>query len=236
MARPDSWDSHYNLGNYYLGLNRPKEALVEYDIAYMHEPQSVLTLVNAAMAHAKLGEPAKAEAKLNEALKIAPNSTAALYNMGLVKAERGDLKGAEKSLKEAFKSDPQQAAAAYNLCIITAKDHPAESLDWCKKAAILRPQEPKYASTLAFYQQQGGDSAGAITTLEALIRRTPAYPDAYLLLAEIYEKQGNKDEVVKVYRQALAVEGMSPKAKEYFKTRLDAVQTPARSGPRNPKK
>jgi tetratricopeptide (TPR) repeat protein len=224
MARPDSWDSHYNLGNYYLGQNRPKEALVEYDIAYMHEPQSVLTLVNAAMAHAKLGEPAKAEEKLNEALKIAPNSTAALYNLGLVKAERGDLKGAEKSLKEAFTSDPQQAAAAYNLCIITAKKHPAESLDWCNKAVKLRPQEPKYASTLAFYQQQGGDSAAAIITLDALIKRAPTYPDAYLLVAEIYEKQGKKGEVVKVYKRALAVDGLSPKAKEYIKTRLDAVQ------------
>jgi hypothetical protein len=29
MARPDSWDAHYNLGNYYLGQNRPKEALAE---------------------------------------------------------------------------------------------------------------------------------------------------------------------------------------------------------------
>ena len=75
MARPDSWDAHYNLGNYYLGQNKPKEALIEYDIAYQHEPQSVLTLVNAAMAYAKMGEPAKAEGKLNEALKIAPDSS-----------------------------------------------------------------------------------------------------------------------------------------------------------------
>ena len=224
MARPDSWDAQYNHGNYNLGQNRPKEALEEYDIAYTHEPQSVLTLVNAAMAHAKLGEPAKAEAKLNEALKIAPNSTAALYNLGLVKAELGDLKGAEKSLKEAFKSDPQQAAAAYNLCIITAGDRPAESLDWCKKAVLLRPQEPKYASTLAFYQQQGGDSAAAIITLDTLISRVPTYPDAYLQLAEMYEKQGKKDEAASVYQRALAVERMSPKAREYIKSRLDAVQ------------
>ena len=224
MARPDSWDAHYNLGNYYLGQNRPKEALVEYDIAYKHEPQAVLTLVNAAMAHAKLGEPVKAEAKLNEALKVAPDSSAALYNLGLVKAELGDSGAAEQHLRTAFKTDPQLAGAAFNLCIITAKDRPAEALDWCKKAAALRPQEPKYAATLAYYQQQGGDSVGAITTFEALIRRTPAYPDAYLLLAEIYEKQGNKGEVVKVYKRALAVEGMSPKAKEYIKSRLVATQ------------
>ncbi len=236
LSRPDSWDGHYNLGNYYLGQNKPKEALAEYDIAYKHEPQSVLTLVNAAMAHAKLGEPAKAEEKLNEALKIAPNSTAALYNLGLVKAERGDLKGAEKSLKEAFKSDPQQAAAAYNLCILSAKDRPAESLDWCKKAVALRPQEPKYASTLAFYQQQGGDSAAAIITLDTLISRVPTYPDAYLQLAENYEKQGKKGEAVKVYKRAMAVEGLSPKAKEYIKSRLEAVQGAVKTGPLKPKK
>jgi tetratricopeptide (TPR) repeat protein len=224
MARPDSWDGHYNLGNYYLGQNRPKEALEEYAIAYKHEPLSVLTLVNAAMAHAKMGETGKAEEKLNEALKIAPNSTAALYNLGLVKAELGDLKGAEKSLKEAFKSDPQQAAAAYNLCILSAKDRPAESLDWCKKAVALRPQEPKYASTLAFYQQQSGDSAAAIITLDTLISRVPTYPDAYLQLAEIFEKQGKKGEAVKVYKRAMAVEGLSPKAKEYIKAQLDKVQ------------
>jgi len=222
MARPDSWDAHYNLGNYYLGQNRPKEALVEYDIAYKHEPQSVLTLVNAAMAHAKLGETGKAEEKLNQALQIAPNSTVALYNLGLVKAELGDLGAAEKNLSAAFKSDPQQANAAYNLCILTAKDRPGEALDWCKKAAALRPLEPKYASLLAFYQQQGEDSSAAINTLETLISRVPAYPDAYLLLAEIHEKQGEKDKAVKVYKQALAVEGISPKAKEFINARLEA--------------
>jgi tetratricopeptide (TPR) repeat protein len=228
MARPDNWDAHYNLGNYYLGQNRPREALVEYDIAYRHEPQSILTLVNAAMAHAKLGETTRAEVKLNEALKINPASPAALYNLGLVKAELGDMPAAEKNLALAFKADPQLAGAAYNLCIISSGDRPAEALEWCRKAVALRPQEPKYSSTLAFFQQQGGDSAGAVATLEELIKRTPAYPDAYLLLADIYEKQGRKDETARVYQQALAVEGLSPKAKEYFKTRLQALQGPDR--------
>jgi tetratricopeptide (TPR) repeat protein len=227
MARPDSWDAHYNLGNYYLGQNRPKEALVEYDIAYMHEPQSILTLVNAAMAHAKLGDTAKAEAKLNEALKINPGSSAALYNLGLVKAELGDLPAAEKNLSLAFTSDPQLVGAAYNLCILVSKDRPVEALNWCKKAVALRPQEPKYSSTLAFFQQQGGDSVGAIATLETLINRSPAYPDAYLLLADIYEKQGRNDETVRVYKRALAAPGIPERARTFFKSRLDALQSPA---------
>jgi tetratricopeptide (TPR) repeat protein len=224
MARSDSWDSHYNLGNYYLGQNRPKEALAAYDIAYTHEPQSIRTLVNAAMAHAKLGETAKAEAKLTEALTIAPDSSVALYNLGLIKAELGDLKAAEMNLKAAFNNDPQLAGAAYNLCIITAKDRPAESLDWCTKAVALRPQEPKYASTLVFYQREQGDLTGAVATLEGVIGRIPAYAEAYLLLAEIFETQGKKSGAIKVYKQALAVEGISPKAKEYIRSKLEVVE------------
>jgi tetratricopeptide (TPR) repeat protein len=235
VARPDSWDAHYNLGNYYLGQNRPKEALVEYDIAYKHEPQAVLTLVNAAMAHAKLGETAKAEEKLNEALKIAPDSAVARYNLGLVKAEQGDMTAAEMNLKAAFKADSQLAGAAYNLCIITAKERPAESLEWCRKATALRPGEPKYSLTLAFFQQQGGDFTAAISTLEALIGRINNYPDAYLLLADIYIKQGKKDEAVKVYNRALAEERVSKKAKEYITSLLDNVRNPDKAEKADPK-
>jgi len=234
-ARPDSWDGHYNLGNYYLGQNRPKEALQEYDIAYKHEPQSVLTLVNAAMAHARLGETGRAEERLQEALKIAPDSGAVLYNLGLIKGEKQELPAAETYLKAAFKADPKLAAAAFNLCILIAPDRPVEAQEWCRKAIMLRPQEPKYAYTLAFYQREGDDLNGTAATLDALIKRVPTYPDAYLLLADVYAQQGQKEKAVKVYQQALAVEGISPKAKEFIRAQLEKVQDPGKVGPRSSK-
>jgi len=232
MARPDNWDAHYNLGNYYLGQNRPEEALVEYGIAYKHEPQAILVLVNAAMAHARLGETGKAEERLQEALKIAPGSGVVLYNLGLIKGEKQELPAAEQYLKAAFQADPQLAGAAFNLCILTAPDRPAEALEWCRKAVTLRPQEPKYAYTLAYYQREGDDLDGAIVTLDALTGRVPTYPEAYLFLADILEQQGKKDQVVKVYTRALAVEGMSPKAKEFIRSRLDKFQNLSKTGPR----
>ena len=61
----------------------------------------------------------------------------------------------------------------------------------------------------------------------------PAYPDAYLLLADIYEQQGKKDEAVKVYKRALAEQGISPKAKEYIKSRLEAVKERPKQGHAN---
>jgi len=234
MARPDSWDAHYNLGNYYLGQNKPKEALAEYDIALQKEPQAILTLVNAAMAHARMGETGKAEERLQDALKIAPESAVVLYNLGLIKGEKQELPAAEKYLKEAFKLDPQMAGAAFNLCVLIAPDRPVEAQDWCKKAVTLRPQEPKYAYTQAFYQRESDDLSGAAATLETLIRRVPTYADAYLLLADIYLQQGKKTDAVRIYNSALAEQGISPKAKEIVKSQLEKVQRPdSRTGPQN---
>jgi Tfp pilus assembly protein PilF len=116
------------------------------------------------------------------------------------------------------------AVAAYNLCVLLAKEQPGEATGFCRRAAALRPVEPKYAWTLAYYQRQGGDNAAAAATLEELLGRIPAYPDAHLLLADIYEQQGRKDGAVRVYRRALSIQGMPERVREYFRLRLDALQ------------
>ena len=217
-SRPDQWSSYYNLGNYYMDRADPRAAVSSYETALKLEPRAVLAMVNESMAYARLGETKKSEASLQKALKIAPDSAAANFNMGLLKAEQNDLKGAEKHLKAALKYDPQMAQAAYNLCIIIAKERIDEAIAYCTKAADLSPQEPRYGYTLAFYQQQKGNSVAAIKTLENLIEKQPGYADAYLLLGGIYQKQGKKSEAEQVYTKALDNEGITPA----FKARIAA--------------
>ena len=93
------------------------------------------------------------------------------------------------------------AQAAYNLCVILSKDRPDEAVDFCRKAAEIRPDQPRYAYTLAFFHQQKGDLAGAAGVLDGLITKYPAYADAYVLLGGIYEKQGKKAEAEKSVQQ-----------------------------------
>jgi len=187
-SRPDQWSSYYNLGNYYMNRGEPRTAISSYGTALKLEPQAVLAMVNESMAYARLGETKKSEASLQKALKTAPENAAANFNMGLLKAEQNDLKGAEKYLKAALKYDPQMAQAAYNLCVITSKDRINEAVSYCKKAAELRPQEPRYAYTLAFYLNQKGDRNEAVKTLQALIEKYPGYKEAEMLLGEISKK------------------------------------------------
>ena len=84
-----------------------------------------------------------------------------------------------------MKADPQMAEAAYNLCIITAKDRINEAVTWCRMAAELRPQDPDYAYTLAFYLNQKGDRDEAVRTLKAILEKYPGSRDAEMLLQRI---------------------------------------------------
>jgi len=189
LSRADQWSSHYNLGNAYLSLGDPKQAIASYDTALKLEPRAVLAMVNESMAYARLGETKKADESLQKALKVAPGNAAANFNMGLLKAEQNDLKGAEKYLKAALKADPQMAQAAYNLCVIVSKDRLGEAVTYCEKAAGLRPQEPKYAYTLAFYLNRKGNRDEAVRVLKALLAAHPQYKDAERLLKDI-SRQG----------------------------------------------
>ncbi len=184
-ARPDQWTSHYNMGNYQLSQGETKKAVASYQAALKLDPQAIMAMVNTSIAYAQMGENDKAERSLQKALKQAPDNAAANFNMGLLKAEKNEPKQAEKYLKKAIKADPQMAQAAYNLCIIIAKDRLNEAVTWCRKASDLRPQEPKYAYTLAFYLNQKGEKAEAVRILKPIVEKYPQYKDAEMLLKEI---------------------------------------------------
>ncbi len=230
-ARPDQWSSYYNLGNYYLKRNEPQEAVVSYDRALKIEPRAALVRVNKAMAYARMGQNKKAGESLKRALEEVPDNPEANFNMGLLKAEEKDLKEAERYLRKALKHGPRMARAAYNLCIIISRDRVDEAIGFCRKAADLRPDNPGYSYTLAFYQNQRQDEEGAIKTLETLIARQPFFADAYILLGEIYEKQGMTPRAEAVYEKGITAEGVSGSARARIKARLDAIKG---SGARTP--
>jgi tetratricopeptide (TPR) repeat protein len=116
------------------------------------------------------------------------------------------------------------AKAAYNLCVILSKDRLDEALGFCRQAVNISPQEPRYSYTLAFYQIQKGESGEAINTLESLLNRQPAYADSYLLLGDIYQRQGKKEAAEGVYRRALASEGIADSVKARILLQMKALK------------
>ena len=172
------------------------------------------------MAHARQGDIAKAEEALRGALALEPNNAEANFNMGLLKAEANDLPQAEKHLRGAFKTDPHMAPAAYNLCVLLGEKRSDEALGFCRQAAELRPREPRYAWTCAYYQNKKGDPTAATATLESLLNRHPTFTDGYRLLAEIYSHTGKHRRVAELLNRATANGFLSPRDRAAIEEKL----------------
>ena len=99
-------------------------------------------------------------------------------------------------------------------------------MSWCRKAAALNPQEPKYAYTLAFYQKEQKDLQGAAATLKDLVTQRPGFVDGYLLLAEIYVQQGERPQAETLLRQVLQQENLPPRDRGRVAATLQRLTTP----------
>ncbi len=229
QARPDDWASHANLGNFYMERRDFPAAASCFETATKLEPRQIGPLVNASMAYSNMAQNDKAEQSLRRALKMEPDNAAANFNLGLLLAEQGHLQEAEQTLRTALKADPQMAAAAFNLGVILGEKNLDEAIAWCQKAHDLRPADPKYAHTLAFYKRKKGDLDGAVELLRKAIHDEPSYLDAYLLLGEIYEERHDFPAAAKVYLDASRIDQLPPEMRGQLEAKSRRMQA-GRSG------
>jgi len=224
-CQPDDPRSHYNLGNYYQERGELATATGEYQLALKLLPHFVPALVNLSIVQARQGEPAKAEWSLREALRYSPTSAEANFNLGLLLAEQERREEAEACLRAALKSDPNLAEAAYNLGVLVANRNPGETIALCRQAASLRPDEPKYSYTLAFYLRQAGDTRGAVAVLQPLIQQHPDQADAIVLLGSIYKEIGLRDKALQLYRYAAENQALPASARRQFAALQAALES-----------
>ena len=115
-------------------------------------------------------------------------------------------------------------ARAYNVGMLRAQRDTAEAIYWLRKASELRPSEPKYAYTLAFYVRENGDGDGAVHVLQEMLKRNLANADAYALLGHIHEESGRKRDAIAVYHQAVENERLLPAEHYRFISRIREME------------
>jgi Tfp pilus assembly protein PilF len=226
-AHPDDYASHYNLGNFYMRRLDQEKALTSYQMAIRLRPDFVPPYVNIAFVHNSMGHNDKAEASFRKAIALDPNNAAVHLNLGMLLGEMKQPKDAEKAFRAALTADPNSAVAAYNLGVLLASDHPSESLQWCRKAYLLRPNEGRYGYTYAFYLFQKGAVEQAITVLTDMFCRNVPYGDAYALLATIHLQQGEPDKAADVYLSAYRNTELTQQERENFR----AISHKLKQGP-----
>ena len=175
---PDDMASHYNLGNLHIARRQMAEAVAEFETAIRLQPDALPCYVNASMAYSALGQNVQAEASLRRALTLDPTNAAANLNLGMLLAEMNRMPEAEQAFRVAFKANPHSAQAAYNLGVLLSKTQPREGLDWCRRAADLGRDDPKYGFTYAFYLYQAGQFDQALRAIRPVRERFPTDEDS----------------------------------------------------------
>ncbi|MEZ5106942.1 MAG: ammonia-forming cytochrome c nitrite reductase subunit c552 [Draconibacterium sp.] len=212
-ARSDNWSNYYNLGIYYQNKGDAQQALESYETSARLYPDALMPLINASVLYSYIGNQQKAEESLRKAIEVEPKNEAANLNLGLLLAERGKIQEAEQALKVVLETNPKQAVAAYNLSVITAQRDIQQSLKYAEIAVGAEPDDPKYAYTLGFYQLQNNQKDEAVNTLKKVIKEHPRYLNAVSLLADIYFRDGKRQEAISLFQQALNTKGISEQDK-----------------------
>lgn len=172
LCMPDQWSAWYNLGIFQSERGQEGKALESYEHAMRLRGDVVLPMVNASMIHARQGRSDVALDLLKKAHQAEPGSAVVNFNLGLAWAEFGKLSEAEKHLRMALRADAAFDGAAYNLGVLLNSSRvTAEGITWCRKAVDIRPDNPKYISTLAYYLDSDGKPDEALKVLDAAVGR-----------------------------------------------------------------
>lgn len=220
---PDLWLSHYDLGNLYVSQGNVEKGLAEFQTALRFQPNAFPAHLNLALALNSIGRNDESERQLREAIRISPTNIVAQLNLGMLMSEMNRLTEAENVFRRVFQLDPACAQAAYNLGVLASRTKPEQTLQWCEKATSLRPEEPKYAYSLAYFQVQQGKNLAAVETLKKLIQVHSNYVPAYLLLGKIHEERGDLTNAILIYRQAAGNTQLTEKIREQFSKKAAAL-------------
>jgi tetratricopeptide (TPR) repeat protein len=223
-ARPDDYASQYNLANIYMQQRKIDRALASYKTSIKLRPDFFLPYVNIAFAYNAKGQNEMAEQSFRKALTLDPDNIVAQTNLAILLGEMGRTHDAETAFRKVLTIDPNSATAAFNLAVLLTSTNPDESLSLSKKALVLRPDEPRYAYTYAFYLHQAGKINNAIKILHGIVDRHIPYSDAYIMLGRIYEDQGKSKEAVKVYRNAAANKKLPEYQRRNFSAKISQTQ------------
>ncbi len=165
----------YNLGNLYVALGEPQQAIDNFRAAIRIDDLFYPAKVNLAMLFNRLDRNGEAETLLREVVKSYPELYDVQYSLGLLLAEEKKYKDAEVHLALAARGLPDGPRVHYNLGLLydyLGKDRQAEAA-LCR-AVELEPDNMDFLQTLAQHYLKQGALAEAGKIADQMIARHPA--------------------------------------------------------------
>jgi len=149
--------SRHNLANLYTSLDRPEEAVKQYEQAIRIDDRFYPAKVNLAVLYSQQGMNEKAERLLREVVTQEPGLYEAAYSLGLLLVEMQNYQEGVAYLEQASRGLPERSRIHYNLGLLQAQMQNNTAAENELRAALdLEPQNLEYQYGLAdFYLKRG---------------------------------------------------------------------------------
>ncbi|MGD8519610.1 MAG: tetratricopeptide repeat protein [Desulfobacterales bacterium] len=183
----------YNLGNLYVALNQPQNAIDHYLAAIKIDSLFYPAMVNLAMLYNRMGQNDKAENLLRQVLVSQPELYEVHYSLGLLLAEEKKYVDAEQHLSKAAKGMPHRARIHYNLGLLQQylkKDSAAEAS--LLTALDIQPDQIDFLYALADFYLKRGRLPEARRMAEQMVAKHPLNATGHDLLEFIDKRLQTK--------------------------------------------
>ena len=188
-------------------------ARAAYERAMKASPEALAPLWNVALLLEHQGQFEEAERYYKQVLDRAPKEEEARFRMGYLRLQREDFRGAAEAFEGCLKYRPAWPEAHANLALaysgLGERDH-AERL--VREDAGCRSQEHGRLRGLAALSIQANDFDTALEFHVRLIDLGERSAEVLYNAGLMYEKAGQMDKAVRLYRDALAQQPDMPEA------------------------
>jgi tetratricopeptide (TPR) repeat protein len=183
--------ARYNLANLYVELDRPEDAIREFEAAIRIDEQFYPAKVNLAYLHNSKGENEKAERLFREVVADHPDLYEMAYSLGLLLGEMGKYRESTEFLEQASRGMPERARIRYNLGLIYQYLQDVTNAEAELQAALaLEPGNLEFQYGLADHYLKRGLFEQARPIVEDMVNMHPENPVGGQMLNFIRQNTG----------------------------------------------
>ncbi len=169
--------ARYNLANLYIAMDRPQDAITQFEAAIRIDKLFYPAKVNLALAYNQRGQNEQAEKLLREVVTEQPELFEVAYSFGLLLVEMQKYPDAVKYLERASKGLPERARIHYNLGLLYQHLQNATQAEIELRAALtLEPAALDFQYGLADHYIKRGLFEKARPIAEAMASTHPENP------------------------------------------------------------
>jgi Flp pilus assembly protein TadD len=192
---------HNNLGIVLQTKGDHSAALAQFREAIRMDPKYAAPRILAGASLAATGKFAAAAGELEQAVKLAPGEPQGRLQFAWVLERLGRMEQAAEQYRELRKLAPSDPEYAYRL----GKMYLKLSAKYLRKMTEVAPAAPRTLQLKGENLVAMGKEEEAIETFRKALSADPKQPGLHTVLAQIYAKQGKREEALNELEQELSI-------------------------------